>query len=312
VCCSVLQCVAVYCSVLQCIAVYCSVLQCIAVCFSVLQCVAVCCRVLQCTALCCSVLQCAAVCCSVLQCIAVSYVAPKSFQTSAPAVVTRFNGTRFWAPISIFHIPCVTEDIWMSHITRMSHIWMSHVTQIQRNTLLSTHLLHLAHSVSCDVSCHGFVHVTWLTHIRVMCDMTHSYTWHDSLICVTWLIHTCDMNISYVCMTHLKFIWHASSIGATWLIHLFGTTHSYKWHDSFNGTSSCFYFLFLSPHLYFPDSLWWVMSYIWTCHVTRMNESCHTYEWVMSYIWTCHVTRHVTRIHLANRCSRFLIWGGFD
>ena len=47
VCCSVLQCVAVYCSVLQCVAVCCSVLQCAAVCCSVLQCAAVCCNVLQ-------------------------------------------------------------------------------------------------------------------------------------------------------------------------------------------------------------------------------------------------------------------------
>jgi len=46
VCCSVLQCVAVYCNVLQCVAVCCSVLQCVAVCCSVLQCVAVCCSVL--------------------------------------------------------------------------------------------------------------------------------------------------------------------------------------------------------------------------------------------------------------------------
>jgi len=68
VCCSVLQCVAVYCSMLQCIAVCCCVLwqngmlcasatllrskaskSCvrIAVCCSVLQCVAVCCSVLR-------------------------------------------------------------------------------------------------------------------------------------------------------------------------------------------------------------------------------------------------------------------------
>jgi len=37
--------------------------------------------------------------------------------------------------------------------------------------------------------------VTWLTH---MCDMTHSYVWHDSLICVTWLTHMCDMTHPYV------------------------------------------------------------------------------------------------------------------
>ena len=71
VCCSVMQCVAVWCSVLQCDAVWCSVLQCVAVCCSVLQCVAVCCSVLQCVAVWCSVLQCVAVCCSALQCVAI-------------------------------------------------------------------------------------------------------------------------------------------------------------------------------------------------------------------------------------------------
>ena len=81
VCCSAMQCDAVFHSVLltvcgnalqmlQCVAVCYSVLQCVAVCCSVLQCVAVCCSVLQCVTVCCSVLQCVAVCCSVLQCVA--------------------------------------------------------------------------------------------------------------------------------------------------------------------------------------------------------------------------------------------------
>jgi len=34
--------------------------------------------------------------------------------------------------------------------------------------------------------------------------MTHLYVWHDSFICVTWLIHMCDMTHSYV--------WHDSFI----------------------------------------------------------------------------------------------------
>ena len=53
------------CSVLQCIAVYCSVLQRVAACRSGLQWVAVGCSVLQWVALRCSALQCIAVCCSV-------------------------------------------------------------------------------------------------------------------------------------------------------------------------------------------------------------------------------------------------------
>jgi len=77
VCCSVLQCVAVWCSASSDRSYEddyaCSVLQCVAVCCSVLQCVAVCCSVLQCIYG--QVLQrrlqmqCVVVCCSALQCI---------------------------------------------------------------------------------------------------------------------------------------------------------------------------------------------------------------------------------------------------
>jgi len=34
----------------------------------------------------------------------------------------------------------------------------------------------------------------------------------------------------------------------------------------------------------------WVMSHIWMSRVTHVNASCHTYEWVMSHIWMSHVT----------------------
>ena len=34
-------------------------------------------------------------------------------------------------------------------------------------------------------------------------------------------------------------------------------------------------------------------------HVTRMNESCHTYEWVMSHIWIRHVT------HINEACHTY-------
>jgi len=111
--------------------------------------------------------------------------------------------------------------------------------------------------------------VTWL--IR-MCDMTHSYVWHDAFVCVTWRIRMCDMTHSdvscrsyvgraprdqnefaccrciklhllqqglirllplHMCnMTH-AYVWHDSFECVTWLIGTCDMTHSYVWHDSF-------------------------------------------------------------------------------
>jgi len=57
---------------------------------------------------------------------------------------------------------------------------------------------------------------------------------------------------------------------------------------------------------YFPpflprfDTQKWVISHLWINCVTRMDESCHTHEWVMSPWWVMsHVwTNHVTRMDL--------------
>ena len=59
-----------------------------------------------------------------------------------------------------------------------------------------------------------------------LCDMTRLYVWHDSFLCVTWLISMCDMTRSYV--------WHDSFLCATWLIHMLcGKIHSYMRCDVF-------------------------------------------------------------------------------
>jgi len=52
---------------------------------------------------------------------------------------------------------------------------------------------------------------SWLTS-RKKWVVTHSYVCHDSFICVTWLIHMCDVTRSYVL--------HGSFICLTWLIHM--------------------------------------------------------------------------------------------
>jgi len=94
----------------------------------------------------------------------------------------------------------------------------------------------------------SFICVTWLIH---MCDMTHSYVWHDSFICVTWLIHISDMthpygwHDSFICATWpiadhqangrvaSRYIWHDSFISMAWLMHMRGVTRLHVWHDSF-------------------------------------------------------------------------------
>jgi len=58
-----------------------------------------------------------------------------------------------------------------------------------------------------------------------MSGTAHSYEWHDLVICVTWLIHMCDMAHSYV--------WHGVFICVIWIIHMCDTPHSHVWHDSF-------------------------------------------------------------------------------
>jgi len=70
--------------------------------------------------------------------------------------------------------------------------------------------------------------------------MPHAYVWHDSFICVTWLIHMCDMTHSYgwhrlihMCnMTDLS-VRHDSLIRVTWLVYMCNLTDLCVWHDSF-------------------------------------------------------------------------------
>jgi len=60
--------------------------------------------------------------------------------------------------------------------------------------------------------------------------MTHAYVWHDAFICVTWLIHMCDM--THLCVTWPTHVWHDLFMCATWLIHMCDMTHACVWHDS--------------------------------------------------------------------------------
>ena len=140
----------------------------------------------------------------------------------------------------------------------------------------------------------SFICVTRLIHL---CDMTQPSVWHDSFICVTCLIHLCDMTRSS--------LWHDSIICVTgpfrmcdmmhiWISH--GThmnelCHTHEWVVRINLCDMTQSYL---CHDSFICVTWrssmWHHSSIWMSHGTNMNESWHTYEWVMAHLWMSRVT----------------------
>jgi len=60
----------------------------------------------------------------------------------------------------------------------------------------------------------------------------------DSSICVTWIIHTCDM---FICVT-CSYVWRDSCANVIWIIHMCDITHTvthpHGWHDVFGAFSS--------------------------------------------------------------------------
>jgi len=68
-----------------------------------------------------------------------------------------------------------TNESWHTYEWVMSHIWMSHVTHM--NESCHTYEWVICHMPSRRQMSWSFICVTWL--IR-MCDMTHSFVWHDS------------------------------------------------------------------------------------------------------------------------------------
>jgi len=120
------------------------------------------------------------------------------------------------------------EPIWgMSHV----HVWGDVHTR-HASCICMRHESHTQSYVRQDV-----VEVTRLIHMR---DMTHEYAWHDSLICVTWLIiyKWCTYIVSgtlYIRVIQLidMTLFYARTDSFIWLLQMRNVTHLYVWNDWF-------------------------------------------------------------------------------
>jgi len=143
-----------------------------------------------------------------------------------------------------------------------------------------------------------FMCVTWR-----ICDMAYLYVWHDSctchlfckqrpwndtcdmihsFICVTWLLHICDMTHSICDMTHLH-MWHDSCILHTprSLVHTHTHTHKHT-----HGVC-----LDITCDSYTHKSYVWIDSFIYVVWLIHICDMIHSYMWHDSFTnvtWLIH------------------------
>jgi len=210
--------------------------------------------------------------------------------------------TCVWRDVFICDDSCVLRDssicgTWLIH---MCVTWRIHMWWLMCVTWLN-YMWDLTHSHVCNVT-YSYVR----THV---CDVNQWRVWHDSFTCVSSLINACGMphsRVWHVCVTCMcdltqSYVWHDSFTLVTWhspqvqQIPRGGTFSKALSKLKFQSSNVSFHWNVAKKT--FELELWalkqhskmslQVGSAVPHCHVTSVNESCHTW---MSHVTMCDMT----------------------
>jgi len=228
--------------------------------------------------------------------------------------------------MSVSHVTHINFD---THklATCLCVTWMSLVWHDSPRLIHVTHR-HVAHSMcdmnesfnvceksTCDMSCLRYVYVwhdsftwvmfaiclcvTWLIHV---CDMTHGYVWHDSFTCATWLtLNTGNFEkiVGSTILIYVRnvYVWQDSLTCATWLMSICDMTHLRVRRDSRRTPA------ILRRSSALPFSSTWEMSMCDKTPSRVRHDSCLYVTWL---IYVCDMT-HVYMWHDSFTCATWLM-----
>jgi len=119
---------------------------------------------------------------------------------------------------------------------------------------------------------------------------------HDSFICVTWLIHMCDMTHPYVCDLTYAYVCDLTHV------YLWGMTHPYVYHDSFifmrHDSFICVTWLI---HIY---EAWLIHKgnmthlHVWPDLFVCVTWLIHMCDMTISHVWHDSLIRETSLIHV--------------
>jgi len=163
-----------------------------------------------------------------------------------------------------------------------------------------------------DYATHIYIHLykgSAVWHDSSICVTWLIYVWHDSSICVTWLIHICDY------ATHIYIHLYKGSAVLLWLIHMtlsFVTHHewvmcmSHEYIHIYKGSAVLLLSRRTSVEKHHPHATWHVVCRTWerdmaysyvAWHVGKTPPICDVacHIWICYVVWICYVaTWHAT------------------